>query len=105
MKKFIPVMGLLLIVTFLVGPMNVQGTMVQPARDTSVRAVSNPLKTISKPSKVSTGTSQKQVSWDVTNNSYTDNYNYTSSGWEFGPTPSYTLKYSNNTACRLARYC
>ena len=101
MNKAITILGLLLIITFLFGSLNVQAMSIQPTGNTTKIATPNSLKTLSKSSKVSTSTAVKQVTWNVTNDSYTQNYNYTSSGWEFGPTPSYTLKFQNNTAVGL----
>ena len=43
------------------------------------------------------GTSVKTLNWEVRDESYSDDFNWTSSGWQFGPTPSYSLTYANDT--------
>ena len=42
-------------------------------------------------------TSVKTINWDIQDNNQATNYDWTSSGWVFGPKPSYTLLYNNNT--------
>lgn len=94
-------MGLLLIITFLVGSLDVQATVNQPTSNKTQTMTQNSLQAPAKTSKTSAVNAIKQVSWNVTNDSYTQNYNYTSSGWEFGPTPSYSITFSNGTVVGL----
>ena len=52
---------------------------------------------ISKPTS-SFNTSVKDINWDIQNNTNTNSYDWTSSGWVFGPKPTYSIVYaSNNT--------
>src|SRR3972149_1977392 len=48
-------------------------------------------------SSTSAANEHKTISWNLQNSSDSDTYSWNQSSWEFGPTPSYELKYANGT--------
>ena len=95
MKKTLTLVGLFIIFSFLLGSVNLSAlneASYSPNKQTTVKA--DVQKVGSSPTF---NTSVKNVNWDIQNNTQTDNYDWTNSGWVFGPKPTYSMLYGNGT--------
>lgn len=99
MNKMKMIVGVFIILSFLISPINAQVALDTSSTDDKSFNQTGSSKVES--NTAASSTSQKTISWDVSNDSFSDTYSWTSSGWEFGPTPSYTMRYSNNAAVGL----
>ena len=93
MKKIKLIIGILIILSFVFAPFGTQ-TSVNDHNTNDSKTITAGINKIS-------ANSEKTISWDISNDSFSDVYNYNYSGWEFGPTPSYSLTYNNGTAIGL----
>ena len=100
MDRKVVTFGLFIISLFLVGLFSTPALLNLPSSNNSKDNSNLIINAENHVNKV-TANSQKTISWDISNDSYSSVYNYSTSGWEFGPTPSYSLKFANGSEIGL----